>query len=205
MTKPGHNTGGIAAERLRSFIERIERLEEEKAAIASDIKEVFAEAKSSGFETKVMRTIIRLRKMDPAERQEHEALTDIYMAALGMLSDPLSSAAVKRLTPKPDPKPDAMPDGNVMPDAPEPEDGLPEPVAKTEVTAEQAREMGADAARAGKPVTANPFPARDPNRAAWDEGWCQASGSDGMDIPEAWKRTPKPKKSDPSQPPSAEA
>jgi uncharacterized protein (UPF0335 family) len=194
LSTPGHNTGGIAAERLRSFIERIERLTEEKDAIAGDIKEVFSEAKSSGFETKVMRAIIRLRKMDEAERQEMDALTDLYLAALGMLGgDPLGSAAVKRLSPKPaepkdeDPKPD---DEGVA------EDGLPEPVAKVEVTADQAREMGADAARAGKPVTSNPFPARDPNRAAFDEGWCQSSGSDGMDIPEAWKRTPKKKPAD---------
>lgn len=187
MSTPGHNTGGIAAERLRSFIERIERLEGEKAEIASDITEVYGEAKSSGFETKVMRAIVRLRKMDKAERDEHEALKDIYMGALGMLGDtPLGAAAVKRLSPEPEePKPGQ--------DAPAPEDGLPEPVARVEITAEEARDQGAEAARSGKPVTANPFPARDPNRAAWDEGWCQSSGSDGMEIPEAWKRSPKKK------------
>ncbi len=76
-------TGGVAAERLRSIIERVERLEEEKATIASDIKEVFAEAKGEGYDVKTLRTIIRLRKMDAAERQEQEALLDLYLSALG--------------------------------------------------------------------------------------------------------------------------
>ncbi len=74
----------VAAGQLRAFIERIERLEEEKKAIADDIKEVFAEAKGTGFDTKAIRTIIRLRKKDQAERQEEEAILDLYKAALGM-------------------------------------------------------------------------------------------------------------------------
>ena len=73
----------VAADRLRSFIERVERLEEEKAAIMNDAKEVFAEAKGEGFDVKTLRQIIRLRKMDSAERQEREALLDLYLAALG--------------------------------------------------------------------------------------------------------------------------
>lgn len=75
----------VAAGQLRAFIERIERLEEEKQTIADDIKEVFAEAKGTGFDTKAMRTIIRLRKKDKAEREEEEAMLDLYMAALGMV------------------------------------------------------------------------------------------------------------------------
>ena len=75
--------GGVAAERLRSFLERVERLEEEKAVIAGDIKEVYAEAKGEGYDTKIPRQIIRLRKMDRAERQEQEALLDLYLSALG--------------------------------------------------------------------------------------------------------------------------
>ncbi len=77
------NTGGVAADRLRSFLERIERLEEEKQAIMGDQKEVYAEAKGEGYDTKIMRQIIRLRKMDRAERQEQEALLDLYLSALG--------------------------------------------------------------------------------------------------------------------------
>lgn len=74
----------VAAGQLRAFIERIERLEEEKKTIADDIKEVFAEAKGTGFDTKAMRTIIRLRKKDRAEREEEEAILDMYLNALGM-------------------------------------------------------------------------------------------------------------------------
>ena len=74
----------VAAGQLRAFIERVERLEEEKQTIADDIKEVFAELKGTGFDTKAVRTLIRLRKKDQAERQEEEAILDLYKAALGM-------------------------------------------------------------------------------------------------------------------------
>jgi uncharacterized protein (UPF0335 family) len=76
--------GGIAADRLRQFIERIERLEEEKTALASDVREVYGEAKSVGFDPKIMRAIIKLRGMDTADQQEMEALIDTYKHALGM-------------------------------------------------------------------------------------------------------------------------
>ncbi len=76
--------GGIAAQRLRSFIERVERLEEEKAALAADIREVYAEAKGDGFDVKTMRQIVRLRKLDSADRAEQEALLDLYKTALGL-------------------------------------------------------------------------------------------------------------------------
>lgn len=74
----------FAAEQLRSFIERVERLEEEKAALTADIREVFAEAKGQGFDTKIMRQIVRLRKLDTADYQEQQALLDLYKGALGM-------------------------------------------------------------------------------------------------------------------------
>ena len=76
--------GGIAADRLRSLIERIERLEEERKALGNDIKDIFAEAKSAGFDVKVMRQIIRIRKQEPAEVEEQESLLDVYRRALGM-------------------------------------------------------------------------------------------------------------------------
>jgi len=82
------DVGGIAAEQLRSFIERIERLEEDKKTIAEDIKEVFAEAKGNGFDVKIMRQILRLRKMDEADLDEQEALLDLYKRALGMTDAP---------------------------------------------------------------------------------------------------------------------
>lgn len=74
----------VAASQLRSIIERIERLEEEKKTISDDIKDVYAEAKGTGFDTKALRTIVRLRKKDQNERQEEEAILDLYKAALGM-------------------------------------------------------------------------------------------------------------------------
>lgn len=76
--------GGIAADRLRSLIERIERLEEERKSLGSDIKDIYAEAKSAGFDVKVLRQIIRIRKQEPAEVEEQETLLDVYRRALGM-------------------------------------------------------------------------------------------------------------------------
>lgn len=76
--------GANAAEVLRGFIERVERLEEEKQALAADIKDIYAQAKSQGFDTKVLRKLIALRKLDDQERQETAQLLELYMAALGM-------------------------------------------------------------------------------------------------------------------------
>lgn len=95
--------GGIAGEQLRGFIERIERLEEEKKGIAEDIKEVYAQAKAIGFDTKVMRKVISIRKMDRDERQEQEALLDVYLHAIEGGQQPAEG-----------PAPDAAaPDGSV--------------------------------------------------------------------------------------------
>jgi Uncharacterized protein conserved in bacteria len=74
----------FAADRLRSFIERVERLEEEKKALSDDIKEVYAEAKGEGFDVKIMRQVVRLRKMDKADYQEAEAMLDVYLRGMGM-------------------------------------------------------------------------------------------------------------------------
>jgi uncharacterized protein (UPF0335 family) len=81
---PDPEVGGIAVDRLRSIIERIERLEEERKALASDIKDIFAEAKSAGFDVKVVRAIISIRKKEPAEVEEQETLLELYRRALGM-------------------------------------------------------------------------------------------------------------------------
>lgn len=74
----------IAADRLRLLIERIETLEEEKSGIASDIKDVYSEAKSAGFDPKAMKQVVRLRKKEKAEREAEEAIIDVYKAALGL-------------------------------------------------------------------------------------------------------------------------
>ncbi len=76
---------GVAGEELKQFIERIERLEEEKKAISDDIKEVFGEMKGRGYDVKVVRQVLRIRKTDRAERQEQEAILDLYLNALGII------------------------------------------------------------------------------------------------------------------------
>ena len=87
------DVGGIAGDRLKSFIERIERLEEERRTLGADLKEVYAEAKGTGFDTKIMRQIVRLRRMDKDDLDEQETLLDVYKRALGMLPEEPASAA----------------------------------------------------------------------------------------------------------------
>ena len=265
------SNGPAPAEELRNFIERWERLDEEKKAIAADQKDVLGEAKSRGYDVKAIREIIKLRKLSIEERRDREAAVDTYKAALGMLDGtPLGKWAVDRLT-KPKPAADGAPpatirdterfrtavtlvtqsrkasvswlqrqlgvgyneaarlielmeqDGIVSrpdhvgqrevlapppaddPEAPSGEaadqpydadradDGQPD---AAEPTLADAHRLGGEAARAGQPVTANPFPAFDERRAAWDESWCAELGSDGMEIPEALRPTSKPKKAD---------
>ena len=93
----GHPMGDaahqVAKDQLRSIVERIERLEEEKKAIADDIKDVYAEAKGNGFDTKILRKVITLRKQDASERMEQEMTLDTYLHALGMIEDPEAQAA----------------------------------------------------------------------------------------------------------------
>ncbi|MDZ4322634.1 MAG: DUF2312 domain-containing protein [Alphaproteobacteria bacterium] len=84
--------GGVSSAQLKSFIERIERLEEEKAAIAEQIREVFGEAKGMGFDIKIIRQVIKIRKMETQERLEQEELLDLYLGALGMGATPPSEA-----------------------------------------------------------------------------------------------------------------
>ena len=83
-TEDNAQHGNIAADRLRSLVERIERLEEERKALAGDIKDIYAEAKSAGFDVKVLRQLIRIRRQEPADVEEQETLLDVYRRALGM-------------------------------------------------------------------------------------------------------------------------
>ncbi|MCE9565818.1 MAG: DUF2312 domain-containing protein [Planctomycetes bacterium] len=91
MTKA--KVGGVAVDQLKSIIGRVEKLEEEKAGIAADIRDVFAEAAGNGFDVKAIRQIIKLRKMEPQEREEQETRLDVYLNALGMLPDQEDEAA----------------------------------------------------------------------------------------------------------------
>jgi uncharacterized protein (UPF0335 family) len=96
MSDIGHNS--VAGAELAQFIERITRLEEEKAGIATDIKDVYAELKGRGFDAAVVRTIVKMRKEDADKRAEREAILELYMQALGMLSDlPLGQAALRNV------------------------------------------------------------------------------------------------------------
>ena len=81
---PDSKVGGIAADRLLSFIERIERLEEERKALGNDIRDIYAESRSSGFDVAVLKQLVRLRKKEPAEVEEQESLLDLYKRAIGM-------------------------------------------------------------------------------------------------------------------------
>ena len=89
----------FAKDHLKAFVERVERLEEEKKAIADDIRDVYAEVKANGFDVKALRTIVRLRKQDADERREQEAILETYLHALGMLTGPLRASIYSRTTP----------------------------------------------------------------------------------------------------------
>jgi uncharacterized protein (UPF0335 family) len=91
--QPQASGESVAQDQIRTIIERIERMEEEKRAIAEDIKEIYAEAKGNGFDTKVLRKVVAIRKQDASERQEQEALLELYMTALGMAYAPREDAA----------------------------------------------------------------------------------------------------------------
>ena len=97
-TGVGHNSAhAFVKDQLKAFVERVERLTEEKDTIASDIRDVYAEAKGNGYDVKALRTIVRLRKQDAAERREQEQILETYMHALGMLAEtPLGQAALER-------------------------------------------------------------------------------------------------------------
>jgi uncharacterized protein (UPF0335 family) len=92
-SKPQSSTESVAQDQIRAIIERIERMEEEKRAISDDIKEIYAEAKGNGFDSKVLRQIVRIRKQDASERAEQEALLELYMTALGMAYAPREDEA----------------------------------------------------------------------------------------------------------------
>ena len=101
LSSAGHNSTA-SDDRLRLLIERVERLEEEKKGIADDIKDVYGEAKAVGYDAKIMRQIVRLRKMTPDNRAEMETILDLYKAALGMLvGTPLGDATLDRIGAKP--------------------------------------------------------------------------------------------------------
>jgi len=186
--------------RLRAFIDRVENLEEQIALLKEDVKEVYSEAKSSGFDPKVMRAIVSDRKKDPDKLAEFEVLREIYRAALGMLGGtPLGDAARRRfLQDRPSAAQETAQDEAGGQEA-LPEDGEAAPAAPSADSIAAARAEGGEAAKAGRRVLDNPYAAGDARRAAWDEGWCASSASDGMDIPSAWRRNKPSKPTDQQQ------
>jgi uncharacterized protein (UPF0335 family) len=190
----GHN-GGHAGALLVDFVENVEKLEEEKRLVAEQIRETKNRAKRAGFDVKVLNQMLRERRMSALERQEFQSLCELYRAALGMLNGtPLGEAARKRLMGELPPEPDEV----QPPEAPA---QSPSQLGDDELNT--AREAGRVAARAGKRIVDNPHLADDPRRAAWDEGWCAETGTDGMEVPEAWRRRkPKRKPDDPNEPPT---
>lgn len=197
----GHNSASL----LKSFIERVERIQEDIDNLNNDKKEVFAEAKGTGFDTKIMKAIIKLRKMEEADRREYEELLELYKAALGMWSDTPLGEAAEELARRGARKPENDAPGETEPDeTPEPPrrsrqasdaeklaaDELETKAALARMSVESAAAMAKADHAAGKPLKANPFAARSKQRAAYDKAWCEADGSDGMSLPGETKKKP---------------
>lgn len=194
-------------DRLRAFRDRIVKLEEEKHALSEEVRDIYHEAASEGFVAKSLRKVVKRSMMDIAKRaneQEIEEIADVYLANLGLLAGaPLNDAARGRADaarPKPPeeqqtPEEPAKGDDEKSTFTP-PEDAPERAPESAQETNEEARERGKADAKAGLSVFKNPYVAGDPRRAYWDEGWCEEVGSDGMDVPDAWRRKPKQPKSE---------
>ncbi len=184
MSNSGHNSAAL----LRGFVDDLHRLEEAKADIADDIADLKKRVKATGFDPKAIVKIVREMRESESQkraRRETEALAELYRASLGMLDGtPLGDEARRRMT-------EDRPTENAEPPETDEPAAAPSTIGPTEI--EAAREAGHEAARNEVSILANPFVAGDPRRAAWDEGWCAETGSDGMDIPKAWRRSEPPK------------
>ncbi|SCM71675.1 conserved hypothetical protein [uncultured Pleomorphomonas sp.] len=174
---------------LKSITDRIIRLETQKREIAADVKDVYQEAKGLGLSPAAIRKTVKEYFETPearAKREEIEAIAEIYKANLGMLGGtPLGEAARARLNRQNRHETSEYDPDIIQPAAPEPEPEPEQTISPADI--EAARQRGRDDALAGKKILDNPFVSGDPRRAAWDEGHCEITGSDGMDIPDAWK------------------
>lgn len=187
-------------ERLVHHIHELERRAALKDDAAEDLKECFEAAKSAGFDGTTLKAVLKLRKMTPDQRRERRALEAIYLAELGMLDgDALPEEARRRLdSPPEDPKQEPSPGDERSADDASTADPTPSPVPPVQAPLivkdpEEARQEGFAAAEAGKRIYDNPYPAGDPCRAAWDEGWCAKRQSNGMELPQVYqRRTSKP-------------
>lgn len=184
-SEPMRNSNAV--DELREIVDTLVGLADEADILKDRASEVAARAKSRGFDVAAVKKIVKERR-EPAssktKRDEVESAAEIYRAALGMLGGtPLGDAARERLS-----RDEVAPAGD---DATREE--TDQATTITPDVLDAAREEGREACRAGTLVIDNPYTARDPRRAAWDEGWCFEAGSDGMDIPDAFRRQ-KPKK-----------
>lgn len=170
---------------LLDAVRHLEAKHEELQTIRDSIAEYKKTLKRRGFDLSAIAQVIKDRKLSPDARREREGILQIYRAALGLLDGTeLGDFARRRLDKPKDSEP-----------ADDDESSSPQPPASSHPpNLELARQSGRNAAQEGKRVVDNPYPAGDPQRAAWDEGWCEEAGNDGMDIPKAWQRSKPPKK-----------
>ena len=210
-----------AREQLVWHVQRLERLTATKQEATTQLADGFKDAQHEGFDPATLKVVLKLRQMTPRQRRERRALEAIYMAALGMLEgEALPDEARRRLDGQPEQT--KQPDQSAKDSKPSKSDskaagakgpkatkeGADAPAPPTRETQpplalknpDEARKEGSDAAAAGKRIYDNPYPAGDPCRAAWDEGWCAQSKSYGMDTPAAYqRRSEKPESKDDPQ------
>jgi uncharacterized protein (UPF0335 family) len=185
-----------AAQELKNIVDRIVALNvERKATLAEfdeDIEGIYTEAEGKGFDVKALRLAVRRRHETPeqrAKRYETEALADMYSAAIGDLAGkPLDDLTRRRI----DEQMRQQQQQGQEPPEPSAQSELPTQPTEPVETADQAREKGKQARRDGKRIVDNPYHSSSPLRALWDEGWCEEDGSDGMEVPQAWRRAKPP-------------
>ena len=190
------------ADLIRYYVERVETADDRIKKAQKERRRILNDAHDQGLDKGTLSDMIKLRKKSSFDRQEADSLQQVYRAALGILDGtPLGATAIKRLekperlTPPANDQqvpeaPDATADVADQADAPadNPLIKMLAPSQVSEADIDTARHEGREAASKGEQVWMNPYFSADPRRAAWDEGWCQAAGSDGMEIPDAWRR-----------------
>ena len=202
MTMGGNKGPQGAGEEIRLLVERAMRIREDIRELKNDEKDVLAEAKSRGFDPKPIRKLISWLEKDPEKRREEDAVLELYKAAMGVGDGSLSDAARAFVSERR--KAEAGEDDGQLDAFTAPREAggkdvstdFGDDLSDKPLTEEDARRLGAEAQKAGKPVTANPFKAGDERRLAWDEAWCGTAGSDGMDIPPELRPKAKPPKDD---------
>lgn len=202
--KPNPNMG--ASQDLRSIVDRIVALDIEAKQSAKEysdaVDDLYDEADAKGYDKKALKIAVRRRHESPEQRQkrlETETLAEIYSAAIGDLSgkplDDLTRRRIDEQMREQERQRNGDPVEEDQPQTEMPSEAV-EPAAPPE-TADEAKEKGREARRANMRIVDNPYHSTSPLRSAWDEGWCEADGSDGMEVPAAWKRAKPPEEEKP--------